>query len=208
MSLSNPSARPVFAQFALLDADTPEGVDELFSQPFLAHHGPASAAGQFTVTVPGDVVEKLMSSHNAEPGSFSEFVWTFDSATGEVLSAAVSGILNQKLDLGILDTEVDAIIEIHMDTLVPAGEGKPRNLMGHRISKFCDAAANENCQLIEPVDYDTRTGLVQAVGSLSARTRFTTTQTIAPLGKAIFSEVPEDRLGAAKSALIPPVSAN
>ena len=67
---------------------------------------------------------------------------------------------------------------------------------------------DENCQLIEPVDYDTRTGLVQAVGSLSARTRFTTTQTIAPLGKAIFSEVPEDRLGAAKSALIPPVSAN
>ena len=83
----------------------------------------------------------------------------------------------------IFNIKVDAAIKIRMDTLVPAGRGKPRNLMGHRISKFCGSSADKDCELIDPIDYDSATGLVKAVGSLSAKTSFVTTRTLAPLGR-------------------------
>ena len=207
MDLIDAHARPVLVQFELLDTDTAEAAEEEFSEPFLAQLRPASEAEQFTVTVPGPVVEKLMSSQNAEPGSFSEFVWTFNRVTGEVLSAAVSGILNQQINLGLFKTKVDAKIQIQMDTLVPAGKGKPRNLMGHILAKFCNDADDEDCQIVDPVDYDTGTGFVHAVGSLLAKTSFITTRTMAPFGKAIFTEVPKDLVSAAKSAVFPSVEA-
>jgi hypothetical protein len=194
-------------QFTLLDSDTPEGVEEMFSEPFVAHFSRVGEAERFTVTLPGTVLEKLMSSQNAEPGSFSEFVWTFDGVTGEVVSAAVSGTLNQSVNFGFFDAHVDANIDIRLSTLTAAGRGKPRNLMGHTLSKFCTDAADEDCQLFEPMDYDAETGLVQAVGSLSAKTSFITTRTLAPFGKAIFSEVPADLVSAAESASLPSVAA-
>jgi len=207
MSLTDTNARPIFVQFKLLEIDTPKGVAEMFSEPFLAEHRAASQ-GRFTVTLPGDVVEKLLASRKAEPGSFSEFVWTFDSLSGEVISAEVSGILNQTVDLGFFDIKIDAAIEIRMDTLVPAGEGKPRNLMGHRISKFCQPLDDKDCQSVDPVDYDSATGRVKAVGSLFAKTSIVNTRTLAPLGMAIFSEVPENRFSATEPASLPSVSAN
>jgi len=207
MDLTDSSARSIFVQFKLLDSDTPEGVDEMFSEPFVAQFHRVGDSERFTVTLPGTVLEKLMSSQNAEPGSFSEFVWTFDGVTGEVVSAAVSGTLNQPVDFGFINVHVDANIDIRLNTLEPAGRGKPRKLMGHTFSKFCTDAADEDCQLFEPVDYDTRTGLVQAVGSLSAKTSFITTRTLAPFGKAIFSEIPKGLVGTAKSASLPSVGA-
>ena len=207
MDLADSRARPIHVQFKLLEEDTPKGVDEIFSEPFLAQFRPANESGLFTVTLPGRVAEQLMASQKAEPGSFSDFVWTFDAVTGEVVSAAVSGVLNQTLDFGFFRTKVDAQIEIRMNTLAPAGEGKPRKLLGHKISKYCESLANDECRLHDPVDYDSGTGLVEAVGSLSARTRVVTTRTFAPLGKAIFSEVPEDRLRPSESASLPSVSA-
>lgn len=196
MDLADTSARPIFVQFKMLEADTPEGVSDMFSEPFLAQRRSIGEEGHFSVSVPGSAIEKLMWSHDAEPGTFSEFVWTFDSISGEVVSAVISGVVNKKVDFGFFDAEVDARIEIRMDTLTPAGEGKPRNFMGHEISKFCDDPTSADCRFVEPVDYDTATGLVRAVGSLSAGASVFTTRTLAPFGKAIFSEVEEDRLGA------------
>ena len=54
--------------------------------------------------VPGRAMERMLADYDPVPGSFGDYVWTFDAATGEVLSAAFQGRLWQPADFGVFQT--------------------------------------------------------------------------------------------------------
>ncbi|MCH2172833.1 hypothetical protein MK489_18815 [Myxococcota bacterium] len=188
LKLSDREARSVGARFEEPfdpDGDQPRrGMSRVY-QASLSF----DSKGHAVISVPGRVVEDLLKDSHPKAGSFSDFVWIIDPKTGEVASAHVSGILEQHAKIGFIDKAIDAKIDIQMSTRAAGGEGSVTKRFGRKIRPYCEAGSKvADCELIQPIPYDPATGKVLAVGALTASAAFVKVVTLAPLGRAEFSE--------------------
>jgi hypothetical protein len=182
--------RWIHVAFEISPTDRPGQLDSVYTPEFPAWLEPAERPGEVRVTIPGSAVERhLLVNQQPVAGSFSDFVWRFDAATGQVLSASLSGALLKRIDWGFFSSEVEAQIEIAMDTRGAAGYREPRSLLGERLHDFCAPSDTPDCTLVEPAHLDDRSGYVNAVGVVSARSHGITTTSFCPLGEAIFREL-------------------
>ena len=190
MDLGNPEARWVSVRFEVSPADRPGRIDAVYSDPIIARLEPAEHGGRVELTISGRAVEdQLLREHDPVPGSFSDFVWSFDAATGHVLSATASGTLLRSLDLGLWTSQLEARVRFEMDTHRVAGFRPARRLLGQRVHRFCVPDPAEDCNPVDASAYDSATGYVNAVGHVDVDTRLMRLRTFSSLGEAIFNEL-------------------
>lgn len=186
MDLSDPTPRWVEVQFGFAPAAPESPVAA--TRRFRARAEPGDADGTLQVTLPGEVVEEhLFGTQSPKRGSFSDFVWTLDRATGRA-TARLTGVLIRTVSMGFFDTELEPRIEVEMSSDARAGFTEPKELMGNTFSRFCDDPGATDCTIVDGARYDPESGTVRAVGALSATTTIVTTRTLAPHGEAVFRE--------------------
>jgi hypothetical protein len=189
LHLRDASPRDIQVAFEISPTEHPGTLDTVYSQPLPALLEPGFAPTQRRVRVPGAAMESLLAHFAPVPGSFSDYVWTFDAETGEVLSASFQGVLRRPVDLGLVAAQIDTRIEVRVGTHDAVGYRAPRMRLGQVVVGACEPAASEGCTLVRPVPFDPRTGYVNAVGTIQARAvGGLGALTFAPLGEAIFSE--------------------
>jgi hypothetical protein len=199
LDLRDPTPRTVSVAFEVSPTELPGALDVVYSEPMRARLEPTSIPGQVRVRVPGADMERLFTSYDPLPGSFSEYVWIFDAASGDVIAATLRGRLSRPVPLGVV-THVETQIEVHVDTRAPVGFRPPKTTLGQVIFNTCKPSA-PNCTVIEPKPLDPRTGYVNAVGTILARALAgIAAESFAPVGEAIFSELPADVALSAVSA--------
>jgi len=192
LDLGDLRARPVRVAFEISPPELPAQLDHHYSDLAPAWFEPGPGPSQATVRVSGHDFEKVIESFDPVPGSFGDFVWVFDVETGHVVSASLSGAVQQQLQWGFLKTRVRADIETHLTTLRASGFQTPRATLGQLVFEHCDER-DPDCQLVALRAFDHVTGYVNAVGSISAKTvGGLETQSFCPLGEALFSEMPAD----------------
>jgi hypothetical protein len=193
LDLRDATPRAVAVSFEVSPTERPGALDAVYSEPVRAHLEPTAIPGQVRVRVPGRDMERLFTSYDPLPGSFSEYVWTFDAASGEVLGATLRGRLNRPVPLGVV-THVETRIEVRVNTRRAVGFRPPRVQLGQVIFDTCDARTN-GCTVVQPKPLDPRTGYVNAVGTILAKALVgIAAESFAPVGEAIFSELPSGDL--------------
>ena len=151
------------------------------------------ASGEQRVVIAGRVVEaRLLAEHDPMAGTFSDFVWSFDTETGHVLSATVDGTVRRTLDWGIVRTHTRARLSFRMDTLGSAGYHEPRNYLGQPINYFCEPDEAKGCVRVLAQPYDATTGYVNAVGPIEVESLIMHLRTFSTIGEAVFSEFDPD----------------
>ena len=202
MDLQDLRSRWVAVEFEVSPPTRPYQLRTVFSERVLAWLEPAEEFGQVRVTVDASAVEgRLLPEQNPKLGSFSNFVWIFDAATGDVLSAKLTGTLFRRLDWGITRADVEAEIVAEMSTVGVAGFKPPLRVLGNVFHRFCDDAETSRCTLMEGSRYDFKTGYVNAVGKMKVGSSAIKVRVFSPLGEAVFSEMeaPESSLIAVQS---------
>jgi hypothetical protein len=190
LDLRDPRPRLVSVRFELSPADRPGQLDSVWSVPFAGWLEPVEGAGEVRIRIDGGIVERhLLRDYDPKPGSFSDFVWRIDTATGHVRQASVAGRLARRLRLGFTSWHVDADIRVQMDTGAPAGFAPPQDLFGQSLAQFCREAAGPGCTLVAPQPYDPRTGYVRAVGPIAVAAPLLNVESFSPLGEALFHEI-------------------
>jgi hypothetical protein len=186
----DPEPRWIEVAFEVSPRDKPEQADTVYTPKIRARLETEAESGRAKVTIDRRWVEGiLLADQDPVAGSFSDFVWIFDVATGEVVSASLSGVVMKQLDWGLFRSKVETKISVDMATIRAGGFKKPRRWLGQQIFGFCDGERGESCTFVAPSDYDTSNGYVNAVGALSVRFADLTLRTFSPLGEAVFTEV-------------------
>ena len=187
LNLSDASPRAVAVSFEVSPANRPAELRQRFTPPIPAQLEPGSQPGEVRVRIDGRFVEQyLLPDQRASAGSFSEFVWTFDRETGEVRSAIVSGVVLRDIGFGLGTT--DTWIDVRLDTTRDVGF-ESRRFLGETYHRLCREPEPGRCTVVEARRYDPKSGYVNAVGGLEARSGRLRIESFAPLGEAIFSEV-------------------
>jgi hypothetical protein len=191
MDLGDRTARWVAVAFENSPRSQPGQTDTVYTPAFRAWFEPGKEPGMARVRVPGSVVERaLLPGDDPLPGSFSDFVWVFDTRSGQVLSASVSGTVRKQVDWGPFHSHVATRISVQMSTASPAGFEHSRRVFGHEFFRYCEAPeAAPDCTVVEPSPYRFETGYVNAVGSVLVRAPVAAFRTFSPLGEAVFSEL-------------------
>jgi hypothetical protein len=131
----------------------------------------------------------LLADQDAIPGSISDFVWIFDAATGEVLSAALTGRFLKELDWGLFHSNAEAYVELDMVTQRVGGVTTPRRWLGQTLYGYCDDPAQRSCEIVSGRSYDSTSGYVYAVGAMQVHFGKLKLPTFSPLGEAVFAEI-------------------
>ncbi len=194
MNLRDSTPRAVVVRFESSPADQPGRLASFYTDAVPAWLEPGDLAGQVRVTIAGrDVEARRFQNQRPRPGSFSDFVWVFDAASGDVISAHLRGTLVRRFDFGAFRSDVETAIETEMNTRVHAGFEPGRVRFGQLVFPVCERDDGD-CTLVEPVRFDPRTGYVNAVGVLVGRAMGMVARSFSPLGEAIFTEAEgEDR---------------
>ena len=188
LDLGDARPRWISVRFENSPADRPDRLAASYTDPIDAWLEPDADPGRLRVTVAGTAVERgYFHRQRIRAGSFSDFVWIFDRASGEVVSATLAGTLIRRFDLGPIESEVDTRFEAQMTTKAASGYRAPHDLLGQLVFPHCEEAG-EACTLIAPVRLDPRTGYVNAVGSIVGRAFGASARTFSSLGEALFSE--------------------
>lgn len=208
LDLRDASPRPVAVSFEISPTERPGALDAVYSEPLPAWLEPGPEAGQVRVRVPGRAMERLLALFDPLPGSFGDYLWTFDAASGEVLSAAFQGWLRQAVACGLFQTRVETRIEVQVGTRDAVGFRAPYTRLGQTVVGACQPGS-EGCTRVAPARFDPRTGYVNAVGTIRASALGGLgAVTFAPLGEAIFSELSAEQAGAGpRPQHLPAVSA-
>ncbi len=194
LDLRDRTSRWVTVRFEISPPESPEQTDTRYSTALPAWVEADALPGQLKVVVKGDLVERhLMTGQVPVKGSFSDFVWVFDSDTGHVRSATVSGVLRQRVDMGLTRWTVETPIHVAMDTEGRAGLEPPLRIFGHQYHRFCRPARSRSCREVPSRSYDPETGYVNATGSVQVESDLMRIRSFSPLGEAVFSEA-EPRL--------------
>lgn len=186
-------ARPrwVAVAFEISPAEHPARLRGRFSTRLPARLVPSAHADRVEVRVDGALVERyLLTEHDPKPGSFGDFVWTFDTRTGHVEAASLSGDVRKELGWGFARLRRDTHIEVEMSTHA-AVAFETVEILGERLHGLCDDARDRSCTRVEPHRLDPRTGYVNAVGALHVAAGALSVRSFSPLGEAIFSEIDE-----------------
>ena len=188
MDLGDPRPRPVSVRFETSPSDQPGRLASFYTDAVPAWFEPADMPGQVRVTITGEAVEtRWFHNQRLRRGSFSDYVWIFDAATGDVVSAHLRGTLVRSFDFGVLQSDIETEIEAEMTTHTRAGFEPGRLRLGQLVFPFCLRDGGD-CTIVTPVRYDRRTGYVNAVGALVGRAMGAAARSFSPLGEAIFSE--------------------
>ena len=191
MRLDDSTPRWVSVKFETSASDHPELLDRRYGPPYRAWLEPA-ADGTIRVRIDGGVLEQsLFRDRNPVPGSFSDYIWSFEPRTGDVLSASFSGRVTHALSWGLGTIDVEARVEARMTTMQPGGFRPARPVWGSRLHGFCDDLSASGCTLVSPRRLDRSSGYVNAPGFLRIDSRFLDFSTFSALGEAQFSELDE-----------------
>lgn len=189
MNLDDTRPRAVAVRFEDSPADQPGQLATVYTSDFDGWLEP-DGTDRVRVTVKGaDVERRFFAGQRLQPGSFSDFVWIFERATGEVVSASLRGTLIRDYDFGVVRSEIDTPFEASMTTSAVAGFVAARHLFGQVVFPLCARAAAD-CTLVPAQPYDRATGYVNAVGSIVGRALGFSAETFSSLGEAVFSERP------------------
>jgi len=189
LDLRDPTPRWVEVAFEISPQEAPGELRSRFSAPFLAWLEPGPEPGQARITIGRQIVERhLLSDQDPVPGSFSDFVWVFDVATGDVLSASLTGDLVRPMDLGFVRARAVTHVSVEMSSRELAGFRRTSRLLGHELHRFCDDRDSMRCRIVPGKSLDPASGYVNAVGAIAARTGPVEVRTFSPLGEAIFRE--------------------
>jgi len=202
MDLANPEPRWVAVRFEVSPAEQPGRIDAVYSRA-LTGWLESEDDTHSRVTISGPTIEShLVAAEEPIPGSFSDFVWSFDRRTGHVRSATMEGVVMRTLDWGIARTRARVRLRFRMDTLRAAGFRAPRRVLGQPVSYFCDPDSRNDCVRVRPRRYDPATGYVNAVGTIEVENPVLGMRTFSSLGEATFHEVdaPGDAIDAASEA--------
>jgi hypothetical protein len=193
LDLGDARPRWVSVRFENSPADRPDRLATSYTEPIDAWLDAEADPRRLRVTVSGPAVERgYFRRQRLRAGSFSDYVWVFDRASGEVVSASLSGTFIRRFDVGPLSREIDTRFEARMTTWKPSGFRAPREILGQLVFPHCDTADGA-CTLIAPVRLDPRTGYVNAVGSIVGRAFGASASTFSAIGEALFSERPVRR---------------
>jgi len=191
MDLADDEARWVSVRFEMSPVDRPRQVDAVYSAPLRGWLEPAAEAVR-RLTIPAASVETLLADEDPVPGTFSDFVWSFDPETGHVLSATLEGRVVRTLDWRVATTRTAARLRFRMDTLRAAGYRAPRRMLGETVMLYCDPGpgpgADDDCAPLHPRRYDPETGYVHAVGPIDVQAPIMRMRTLSTLSEARFSE--------------------
>jgi hypothetical protein len=191
LDLHDARPRPVRVAFEISPTAQPGALDIVYSEPVTAWLDADPASGRVRVRVPARAMEEFLAAHDPVPGSFGDYVWTFDPASGDVVTAEFHGRLWQTADFGLFQTRVDTQIEVHVGTLVAVGVRAPYTQLGQVIVDVCEPGT-PGCTRVAPAALDPRTGYVNAVGTIRASALGGLgALTFSPLGEAVFSEARE-----------------
>jgi hypothetical protein len=205
LDLGNSRPRWIHVEFEVSPQDRPDQLDAVYTRPLPAWLEPADAEGRLVARVASRIVERhLFGDENPVAGSFSDFVWRFDAATGHVESAVVSGSIRPTFGWGFLSKSITADIRIEMTTRGVAGFTAPKRRLGQLIFEYCAEPHSSRCTLVEAVRYEPRSGYVNAVGDVTAKSSGLRTRSFSPLGEARFSEATGFALQTASQALAEP----
>lgn len=189
LDLGDARPRWVGVAFEVSPADRPAQLRSRYSARLPARLEPTKTPGELRITIGGHLVEEfLLTDQQPAPGSFGDFTWVLDSTTGHVRSARLSGILQRKLRWGPASWKTDAQVEVRMDTLQPIGFEVTR-LLGETYHRLCAKPDPTECTVVEPRPLDPRTGYVNAVGTVTARSGPLGLRSFSPLGEAVFTEI-------------------
>jgi hypothetical protein len=192
MDLGDPRPRPVAVRFETSPSDQPGRLASLYTDSVPAWLEPADLPGQIRVTITGEAVEtRWFQNQRQQRGSFTDYVWIFDAASGDVISAHLRGTLVRSFDFGVFQSDIETEIEAEMTTRTPAGFEPGRVRLGQLVFPFCLRKGGD-CTIVAPVRYDRRTGYVNAVGALVGRAMGVAARSFSPLGEAICSEADGD----------------
>lgn len=191
VDLLNREARDIYVRFETSPRATPAVLDHMYGDRIPARFEPGPA-GQVFVVIEGQYVEKhLFASEDAAGKRFGDFVWIFDSATGDVLDARLEGEIVQSIDWGFGTSATRAHIQVRMSTRESSGFREVQRVFGNHVFRHCDPdnAGWSVCHEVEPVRFDRERGYVNAVGVIDVNTLLGIGATsFSPLGEAIFLE--------------------
>ena len=203
LRLDDPRPRWVGVRFEVSSVESPGALDRAWSAPLAAWLEPAAPPGRVRVVVPGPLVERhVLARHGARPGSVGDFRWTFEAATGHVISAVLQGQLERRLGVGFLRWTSRVDIRTRLSTDAPAGFLPAGRVLGELVFAPCDAEERD-CTVVAPAPLDPESGYVNAVGVLEGTTGPVASRTFSPLGEARFLELgPEHAATLAEAAAL------
>jgi hypothetical protein len=191
LDLADATPRWIEVRFEVSPEDAPGRLDGQWSPARPAFLEPATEPGQLRIRVPADEIEAhlLATGTQAVPGTFSEFVWQIEAATGHVVLAELSGRVRQPISLGLVRSTAEVAIRVEMTTRQMGGFRPRTRLFGQPTHGFCASRRDaRDCTLVPTRPIDPRSGYVNAVGSVMARIPLASRRVFSPLGEARFSE--------------------
>ncbi|MFK7897302.1 MAG: hypothetical protein AB8G23_15790 [Myxococcota bacterium] len=202
LDLQNPTPRWVEVRFEISPANRPGQLDSEWSGSRAAYVDPRAAEGIVEVRIPAEEIEAHLRSTGTDaiPGTFSEFVWTFDRETGHVLAAQMQGRVRERVKLGFIQTSATIDIKVDMTTQQTAGFASESGMLGIETQRFCApgpvragsrikrSRRIKGCVGVEAAPLDPDRGYVNAVGTVRAATAVVEIEAFSPLGEARFSE--------------------
>jgi hypothetical protein len=190
LNLFDPRPREVRVSFENSPREFPARLNSSYSQDYRAYLSPGLSESEVRVVIPAHTVEAhLLGEQKVVRESFSDFVWTFDVATGHVISAHLTGRVRPKIDWGFITTEIQTDIEVDMGTARVGGFRRPLRVMGQLVFRYCSNLKDKSCQFVKSVALDRSTGYVNAIGQVRVRSMFVELWNFSPMGEAIFSEL-------------------
>lgn len=196
LDLSDRRPRAVEVRFELSPKDQPGTLDTAWGAYRRGQLAPTPDGAVIEIRLPSSEVEAMLreAGTRAVPGTFSEFVWRIDPATGHVLRAELRGRVREELRLGPFRTDKAIDIEVEMTTVSAGGYRSDQGVLGIQTHHFCRPEVEpEPCLAVAPVRYDPRRGYVNAVGSVRAATPLAEVRAFSPLGEAEFREIATER---------------
>jgi hypothetical protein len=202
VDLNDPTPRWVEVRFEVSPANRPGQLDSEWSGSRVAFMDPSAGPGIVQIRIPAEEMEAHLRSTGTDaiPGTFSEFVWTFDRDTGHVLAAEMRGRVRERVRLGFIQTSATIDIEVEMTTQQSAGFASESGMLGIETQRFCAPGPLrkgakikrshriKGCVGVEAAPFDPARGYVNAVGTLRAMTPVVEIEAFSPLGEARFSE--------------------
>lgn len=191
LDLQDATPRWIEVQFEVSPQDQPGRLDGIWSVPRAAFLDSDPDREIVRIRIPTEEIEAHLRTTGTETiaGSFSDFIWTLDSRTGHVLTAALTGRVRESFSLGPFRSSATVEIRVEMTTRKAAGFRPGRGIFGLQTNAFClPSPESSRCIAVAPIRFDPASGYVNAVGSVVAVTAIARILAFSPLGEARFSE--------------------
>lgn len=191
LDLMDPTPRPIEVRFEVSPPDQPGRLDAVWSEPRSGRIEVTGRADRVQIRIPASEMERHLRSTGTAvvPGSFSDFVWVLDRATGDVLESRLEGRIHERIAVGPFATRVAVGIHVDMSTHRRGGFRTTHAPFGIETHAFCAPEEGaEGCVPVESRRFDPRDGYVNAVGVIRAATPLAELRAFSPLGEVRFSE--------------------